>query len=41
MNFKELAVQELKLNPMTMIGGNWWLITAGAKESGYNTMTAA
>ena len=38
---KEIAVQELKLNPMTLIGQEWMLITAGNEENGYNTMTAA
>lgn len=38
---KEISVQELKLNPMTMIGQEWMLITAGNQEKGYNTMTAA
>ena len=38
---KEIAVQELKLNPMTLIGQEWMLSTAGNEENGYNTMTAA
>lgn len=38
---KEISLQELKLNPMTMIGHEWMLITAGNQEKGYNTMTAA
>lgn len=38
---KEISVQELKLNPMTLIGQEWMLITAGNEENGYNTMTAA
>lgn len=38
---RKIDMKELKLNPMTMIGGEWWLITAGAQEQGYNTMTAA
>lgn len=38
---KEIPVQELNLNPFTMIGGEWWLITAGSKKEGYNTMTAS
>lgn len=37
---KEIPVSELQFNPMTMIGGQWWLITAGS-ASGYNTMTAS
>ena len=38
---KEIAVQELTLNPTTLIGQEWMLITAGNEENGYNTMTAA
>ena len=38
---KEIDIKELKLNPMTMIGDEWWLITAGNKARGFNTMTAA
>lgn len=41
MNFKEIKIEELKINPMTMIGGEWWLISAGNLENGYNTMTAS
>lgn len=41
MQFKEITVEELNLNPMTMIGNEWWLITAGNEKEGYNTMTAA
>lgn len=41
MRFTEIAVNELKLNPMTMIGGEWMLITAGNEQNGCNTMTAA
>lgn len=40
MQFKEIPVQDLQLNPMTMIAKEWMLITAGS-ESGYNTMTAS
>lgn len=38
---KEISINELNLNPMELIGENWWLITAGSKASGFNTMTAA
>lgn len=38
---KEISVQELNLNPMTMIGGEWWLIAAGNERDGYNAMTAS
>lgn len=36
---KEISVQELKLNPMTMLADEWMLVTAGTKERGCNTMT--
>ncbi len=38
---KEISVKELLLNPVTAIGQEWMLITAGTKENGYNTMTAS
>lgn len=38
---REIAVQELCLNPMIKIAKEWMLITAGTKENGYNTMTAS
>lgn len=38
---KEITYQELSLNPMTRIGSEWMLITAGTKDRGYNTMTAS
>jgi len=38
---KEIPVSQLQLNPMTKIAKEWMLITAGTKESGYNTMTAS
>ena len=41
MSLKEISFEELNLNPMTMIGREWMLITAGNEERGYNTMTAA
>lgn len=41
MALKEISVEELRLNPMTLIGGEWMLVTAGNEERGYNTMTAA
>lgn len=37
---KEISVQALQLNPMTLISDGWLLITAGNAERGYNTMTA-
>ncbi len=38
---KDLSVRELTVNPMTLIGNEWMLITAGTRERGYNTMTAS
>ena len=29
---KEVSVQELQLNPMTLIAKEWMLVTAGTKE---------
>lgn len=40
MQFKEIPVQDLQMNPMTMIAKEWMLITAGS-EGSYNTMTAS
>lgn len=40
MNFKEISIDELNFNPFTKIGKEWFLVTAGDKES-FNTMTAA
>jgi len=38
---KEIEVKDLCLNPMTRIQKEWMLITAGTKETGWNTMTAS
>ena len=38
---KQIDFRELSLNPMTLIGSEWMLITAGTEERGYNTMTAS
>lgn len=38
--FKEIAVEELRFNPFTMISKEWMLITAG-NEAHCNTMTAS
>ncbi|MBQ8514186.1 MAG: flavin reductase [Ruminococcus sp.] len=40
MNFVKKEIAELKGNPFTQIGEDWYLITAGTKEH-YNTMTAS
>lgn len=38
--FTEVPIEEMCLNPVTLISKDWWLITAGT-EGSYNTMTAA
>ena len=38
---KEVNIREMELNPINLIGGQWWLITAGSAERGWNTMTAS
>lgn len=38
---REIEFRELSMNPFSMIGEDWMLITAGTKETGYNTMTAS
>ncbi len=38
---KEISYKELSINPMTLIGDQWMLITAGTEARGYNTMTAS
>ena len=41
MSFREIPFSELQINPMTLIGHEWMLVTAGNQEKGYNTMTAS
>lgn len=38
---KEINIAELMLNPMLKIADEWMLITAGNKDTGFNTMTAS
>ena len=38
---KEISIEQLKVNPVTLIGGEWALLTAGNKENGFNTMTVS
>ena len=38
---KKIPVSELMMNPMTKIGKEWMLVTAGTQDRGYNTMTAS
>lgn len=40
MALQKMDVEDLHMNPMTLISDEWMLITAGTKERGYNTMTA-
>lgn len=41
MRWNEVKIEEQNFNPMTMIGGGWWLIGAGNEETEYNAMTAS
>lgn len=41
MSFKEIPVEQLQMNPMTLIAREWMLVTAGNETRGYNTMTAS
>ena len=41
MPLKEIDMRGLSVNPMTLIGQEWMLITAGNADTGCNTMTAA
>lgn len=36
---KELSVNDLQFNPFTSLSKDWMLLTAGTKETGFNTMT--
>lgn len=38
--FKNISIEELKINPWTLIGSEWMLVTAGSRES-YNMLTAS
>lgn len=40
MAFKEIEIKDLNMNPFTLIGNEWMLITAG-NENKFNTMTAS
>lgn len=40
MSFKKVNINELMLNPFTLIGDEWMLITAGDEDK-HNTMTAS
>ena len=38
---KEIDRSQLTLDPFSLIGGDWMLLTAGTEETGYNTMTCS
>lgn len=38
---KEIPVNELNLEPVSRIAKQWMLLTAGCRETGYNTMTCS
>lgn len=38
---KEVSIESLKLNPITLISDEWMLLTAGTKENGFNSMTCS
>ena len=38
---KEIAIQDLHLNPFAIFGKDWMALTAGNEQNGYNTMTIA
>lgn len=40
MSFKEVEIKSLNMNPFTLIGDEWLLVTAGT-EGNFNTMTAS
>ena len=40
MSFKEIEIKNLNMNPFTLIGDEWLLVTAGT-EGKFNTMTAS
>lgn len=38
---KEIAVSQLRLDPIYSISKEWMLLTAGSEDTGYNTMTCS
>ena len=38
---KEIDRSQLTLDPFSLIGGDWFLLTAGTEARGYNTMTCS
>ena len=41
MKFRKVDKRDLQLNPVSMFGSDWPLLTSGNFEDGYNTMTIA
>ena len=41
MAFKEVALEDLDINPFSKIGKEWMLVTAGSGPEDCNTMTAS
>ena len=38
---KEIDRSQLTLDPFSLVGGDWMLLTAGTEDRGYNTMTCS
>lgn len=38
---REIPLDRLQIDPITAIGNEWMLVTAGTQHSGYNTLTAS
>lgn len=38
---KEIAIGDLSVDPIRLIGGDWMLLTAGTPSRGWNTMTCS
>jgi len=41
MPFQEVSIWDVDMNPFAKIAGEWALLTAGARRSGFNMMTAS
>lgn len=41
MGFQKIAPEDWRTNPFTAIGKQWYLLTAGAEDAGYNFMTCS
>lgn len=39
--FERITPVDVKRNPFTLIADDWFLLTAGTEENGFNTMTAS